>query len=256
MTHPEVFPEKRERPFRVLRVGFDLDDTFFDIAKPSLAIINQRYGKNFTRDQIEKFWYVQAFLEQLGAVEEEIEFFRDEIYRSLDDKYRVYRDSPAIAGAVGVLKRLYRSGHQIFALTSRPPGLEIIAEEQFRAVGIDWISVERGNILIRDKDYWEGMEDKEFKLRAIAGNFDKGKYHGFPGLDLHLDDMGALIHHKSAVGIEDKIFILARKYNKDVPKTNLVNNWWVFYKVIRCLERGEDLDWLMSHNVDTELVEV
>ena len=263
MVHPEVFPENKERPFRTLRIGIDLDDTIFDIATPSLEILNRKYGTNFTKDQIEKFWYVPAFLKQLGVTEEEIEFFRDEVYRSLDDRHWVYRNSPTVAGAVKVLNGLHRSGHQVFVLTSRPPGLEKIAEEQFRAVGIDWLGgdlVEGSNILIRDEYYWEGMKDAEFKLRVIAGRFDEGKYRGFPGLDVHLDDMGMLFHHPLAseiIDIKDKLFILAYRYNlRIVPRENLVNNWWVFYKVIRCLSRDEDLDWLTSHNVDTELVKV
>jgi len=48
MVNPEVFPEnesfssaEKERPFRVLSVGVDLDDTFFHIAKPSLKKLNK-----------------------------------------------------------------------------------------------------------------------------------------------------------------------------------------------------------------------
>lgn len=256
MVNPEVFPENKERPFRVLSVGVDLDDTFFHIAKPSLKKLNEEFGTNFTADDIETFWYIQDFLKRIGKTEKEIESFLNEVYRSLGDEHRVYRNSPAISGAVEVLNGIYRVGHQPFVLTSRPPGLEKIAEEQFRAVGIDWIKndwANGGNILIRDDEYWEEMSSEKFKLTAIGGDFTDGKYRDFPGLDVHLDDMGELIHHDLAAKIKDRIFIVARKYNKDIPKTNLVSNWWIFYKVIRCLERGEDLDWLTSHNVDISL---
>lgn len=260
MSHPEVFVEKKEKLTRVKRVGFDLDDTFFYIADPSLKILNERFGTNFTVEKIEEFWYVQAFLRQLGKTEREIEFFRDEVYRSSDDKYRVYRDSPPISGAAEVLNGIYRGGHLPFVLTSRPPGLEVIIEEQFVAVGIDWIKgdwAEGGNILIRDAEYWERLTSEEFKLLAVKGDFPFGKYKNFPGLDAHLDDMGELLHHPLITRfpkLKDKIFILAQRHNiKITPKENLVNNWWVFYKVIRCLSRDEDLDWLTSHNVDTSL---
>jgi len=238
MSHPEVFVEKKEKLTRVKRVGFDLDDTFFYIADPSLKILNERFGTNFTVEKIEEFWYVQAFLRQLGKTEREIEFFRDEVYRSSDDKYRVYRDSPPIPGAVEVLNGIYRVGHKPFVLTSRPPGLEAIIEEQFSAEGIDWIKgdwADGGNILIRDGEYWEEMTSEEFKLLAIRGDFSFGKYKDFPGLDLHLDDMGELLYHPLATEIRDRIFILAQRHNlKIVPKENLVNNWWVFYKLVRC----------------------
>lgn len=263
MTHPEVFPEKKEKPFRVLRVGIDLDDTFFRIAIPSLEILNRKFSTNFTTEDIEEFWYVTAFLRKLGKTWKEIESFRDEVYRSLDDKYGVYRNSPPISGAIEVLNGICRVGHQPFVLTSRPPGLERIVEEQFRAVGIDWVAgdwANGGNILIRDSEYWEKMSSEKFKITAIAGKFTFGKYQGFPGLEAHLDDMGELIGHPLIAGfseIRDKIFILAQEHNvKITPKENLVSNWWVFYKVIRCLARGEDLSWLMSHNVDTEFIEV
>lgn len=263
MSHPEVFPEKKERPIRVKRVGFDLDDTFFLIAKPSLETLNKKFGTNFTIEDIKEFWYMPAFLRELGKTRKEIESFRDEVYRSLDDRHRVYRNSPPVAGAIEVINGIYRFGHQPFVLTSRPPGLEEIAELQFRAVGIDWIRgdwAEGGNILIRDTEYWERLSSEEFKLLAIKGGFTFGKYKDFPGLDAHLDDMGELLHHPlmdKFPKIKNKIFILAQKHNINItPKENLVNNWWVFYKVVRCLERDEDLDWLTSHNIDNELVEV
>ncbi len=61
--------------------------------------------------------------------------------------------------------------------------------------------------------------------------------------------MGELLEHPLAVGVEDRIFILVTNYNLRVPKENLVRNWWVFYKIVLCLSRNEDLSWLTSHNV-------
>lgn len=246
MVIPEFFQENKERPSGELKISVDLDDTVFDIRGPSLRIINERCGANFTEDDIREFRYVQDFLRKLGYAEEEIETFRNEIYRSVDDRARVYRDSTVISGAVEVLNGLYRSGHQVYILTSRPPGLERITEEQFRAIGIDWVKgdwANGGNILIRDGEYWEEMTSEEFKLLAIRGDFTFGKYKGFPGLDVHLDDMGELLCHPLSAEIRDRIFILAQRHNlKIVPKENLVNNWWVFYKLVRCRARGEEFD--------------
>jgi len=254
MVNPEVFPEKKEIPFKEQRVGYDLDDLFFDLAEPSLEDLNKRYGTNFKKDEIEDYYYIRALLKKIGIPEEEILSFREELYLP-PNKHQVYERSPVIPGAVEVVNGVCRIGHQPFAVTSRPPGLEKTTEEQLRAAGIVWIKgdwAEGGNILIRDKYYWEKMSSAEFKLRVIKGDFHDvgGKYKDFPGLDAHFDDMGALIHHDLAAGIENRIFIIYRNYNKNVPKTNLIKNWWVFYKVVRCLERDEDLDWLTSHNVD------
>ncbi|TSC55228.1 MAG: hypothetical protein LiPW31_19 [Microgenomates group bacterium LiPW_31] len=246
MAHPETFSENRERLSKSLAVGIDIDDNVFDIRKPSLEIINKRYGTNFSIEDIKDFRYVQDFLKRLGHTNEEVDIFRDEIYRSVDDRYRVYRNSTVISGAAEVLNGLYRSGHQVYILTSRPPGLERITEEQFRAIGIDWVNgdwANGGNILIRDHEYWERTTSAEFKLMAIAGKFTFGKYKDFPGLNLHLDDMGELVYHPLSTEIKDRIFILAQKYNLEVvPPEKLVKNWWVFYKLVRCRARGEEFD--------------
>ncbi len=253
MFHLENFPENKKEPFRVLRVGFDLDDTFFDISAPSLKILNETYDLNLIYDDITEFWYMQAFLKQIGVPKEEVSSFFDELYRSPDDPHRVYRDSLPIFGAIGVLSKIYSAGHIPLVLTTRPPGLEKIIEEQFKMAGIDWVKddwVEGGNILIRDDYYWQRMSGEEFKLRAIKGDFPDGKYRNFPGLDVHFDDMGELFQHPMAAEIRDKIYILAHRYNQDVSQENLVHNWWVFYKIVRCIARDEDLSWLTSHNVD------
>jgi len=253
MSYPENFPEKKEKPFKVLRVGIDADDTCFDISEPSLNILNKTYGTDFTRKDINTFWYMQAFLTQIGLLREEAEVFFNELYRSPDDPHRVYRDSLPIPGAIEVIKGIYRAKHLPMVLTTRPPGLEKIIEEQFKMAGIDWVKddwVEGGNILIRDDYYWQRMSGEEFKLRAIKGDFPDGKYRNFPGLDVHFDDMGELFQHPMAAEIRDKIYILAHRYNQDVSQENLVHNWWVFYKIVRCIARDEDLSWLTSHNVD------
>lgn len=246
MSQEIYIPNKEQKEIpRVLGIGVDLDDTVFDIAGPSLDFLNQRFHTNFTKREIKEFWYIQTFLKQLGHREEEIQSFYNEVYRSAD-KHRVYRNSKPLSGAIEVLNGLHRSGHKIYILTSRPPALETIVEEQFRAIGITWIGgdwVDGGNILIRDHYYWESMTGEEFKLRAITGGFPDGKYKDFPGLDLHLDDMGELIHHPLATEIKDRIFILSQIYNINiVPKENLVNNWWVFYKLVRCRVRGEEFN--------------
>lgn len=244
MIHPEVFSENKEKLFKNLVIGVDIDDTIFDIRESSLAIINKRYGTNFNIDDIREFRYVQAFLKKRGHTDEKIEAFRDEIYRSVNDEHRVYRDSTVIPGAVEVLNGLHRAGHKVYILTSRPPGLEKITEEQFRLIGINWVGgdwTDGGNILIRDNEYWEKTTSAEFKLLAIRGKFTFGKYTSFPGLDLHLDDMGELVFHPLANEIRDRIFILSQKYNLGfVPPQNLIPNWWVFYKLVRCRARGEE----------------
>jgi len=256
MSHPESLTEKKEKSFKVLRIGLDADDTCFDVRQPSLNILNATYGTSFTKEDINTFWYMQTFLKQIGVLKEEAEAFFDEVYRSPDDPYRVYRDSLPLPGAVGVINGLYRAKHLPLIITTRPPGLEKVLEEQFKMAGIDWIKgdwAEGGNILIRDGDYWQRMSGEEFKLRAIRGDFPDGKYQDFPGVDLHLDDMGMLLDHPLAVAVKNKIFIIPHRYNQSFPPENLVKNWWVFYKVVRCLARGDDLNWLMSHNVDNPL---
>ena len=252
MSHPESLTEKKEKSFKVLRIGLDADDTCFDVRQPSLNILNETYGTNFVKEDINTFWYMQTFLKQIGVSKEEAEAFFDEVYCSPDDSHRVYRDSLPLPGAVGVINGLCRAKHLPFMITTRPPGLEKILEKQFRMVGIDWLKgdwAEGGNILIRDEDYWQRMSGEEFKLRAICGNFSDGKYKDFPGVDLHLDDMGMLLDHPLAVEVKNKIFIIPHRYNQSLPPENLVKNWWVFYKVVRCLARGDDLNWLMSHNI-------
>lgn len=238
MSHPESSIEKKERPFRVLRIGVDLDDTVFDLRWSTIRAINKKYGASFTEGDGDRFWYAPNLLRQLRLPEEEIEFFRKDFYDSAD-KHRIYRNSPLIDGAIEVLSGLRRSGHQIYVLTSRPPILKTVTKKQLEAVSLDWI--EENNILIRDGNYWETIGSEEFKLKAIAGNFPEGQYKNFPGLDLHLDDMYKLLDHPLATEIKNRIFILNR-YGLAIPKENMINNWWMFYKMVRCLARGEEFD--------------
>jgi hypothetical protein len=255
MLNPESLSERKEKSFRVLRVGLDADDTCFDVRQSSLKILNATYNTHFAPEDIKTFWYMQAFLKKIGVSKKDAGAFFDELYRSPDDPRRVYRNSIPLPGAVSVINGLHRAKHQLLMITTRPPGLEKILEEQFQAVGIDWIKgdwAEGGNILIRDGDYWQRMTGEEFKLRAIRGDFPDGKYKDFPGVDVHLDDMGLLLDHPLAAKTLNKIFIIGHPYNSQLPPENLVKNWWVFYKVVRCLARGEDLNWLMSHNIKRE----
>jgi hypothetical protein len=251
MIRPENLQERKEKSFRVLRVGLDADDTCFDVRESSLKVLNAIHKTHFAPEDIDTFWYIQAFLKKIGLSKEEVDAFFGKLYRSPDDPQRVYRDSIPLPGAIEAIKGLHRAKHQLFIITSRPPGLEKVLEEQLQAAGIDWIKgdwAEGGNILIRDEDYWQRMTGEEFKLRAIRGDFPDGKYKKFPGVDVHLDDMGLLLDHPLAIEILNKIFIISHPYNLHLPPENLVRNWWVFYKVVRCLARGEDLNWLMSHN--------
>ncbi|HUV43056.1 MAG TPA: hypothetical protein VMY36_04120 [Patescibacteria group bacterium] len=248
MAYSEIFPGKEKRLPTALAVGFDLDDFIFDLAEPSLEVLNQRYGTNFQKADIRDFWYIRAFLEEIGLPEEEIVAFHEELYFS-PDRHRVYEKSPVIPGAVEMLNGVYRF-HRPFIVTSRPPGLEETTARQLETAGINWVKgdwANGGHLLIRDEYYWQTMTGEEFKLRAASGSFTNGKYKDFPGLNAHFDDMGLLLDHPLAADIKNKIFILFYKYNQGVPQENLVYNLWNCYKVVRCLARGESLDQLMSH---------
>jgi len=71
MSHPESLTEKKEKSFKVLRIGLDADDTCFDVRQPSLNILNATYGTSFTKEDINTFWYMQTFLKQIGVLKEE-----------------------------------------------------------------------------------------------------------------------------------------------------------------------------------------
>lgn len=250
MTERWTARKIEKAPKRNLRIGIDLDNTTFDLSQGSLRFINERFGTNFTQNDIrelKEYWYFQRLLEKLGVSKDEIQSLIEEAYL-FGDKHRIYRSSPPFPGAIEVLKGIHRAGHQEFILTSRPPGLEKVTVRQFEELGIDWIRGvwPDGNILIRDEEYWEKMSDDEFKLHAIRGSFSYGRYQDFSGLDLHFDDKGSLITHPLSEGIRDKIFILNWGFNQvlvdGVPQGNLVPNWWVFYKLVRCRVRDENFD--------------
>lgn len=255
MIYPEITPENKERPIKILRAGYDADDTCFFLSEPSVAAINAEYGSNFQPKEIDNPLYVRVFLKRLGVNEEEIFSFRQKLYYQ-PNQPDVYLNSPVIPGMVEVVKEIHRLGHQDFVITTRPPGFEMVTEEQFKAVGIDWIKgdwAEGGNILIRDQHYMETMSGVEFKLRAVRGDFPDGKYKDFPGLDVLLENMGELLDHPLAAEVRERIFILFYQYNRGIPLENLVADWRVFFNVIQSLSRGEDASWPMSHNVDNPL---
>lgn len=250
MSYQEILLENKERVRGNLWVGYDLDGLFFNLAEPTLEIINDRFGKEFSESDIDDHWYVQTLLERIGASKKDISSFLQELYFP-PNEHRVYEKSPVIPGAVDVVNGIHRLGHQPLAITSRPPGIKKTTEEQLRAAGVDWIKgdwADGGDILIRDQYYFKTMSGEEFKLRAIRGDFPDGKYKGFPGLHAHFDNLGELLEHPLAEMVKDKIFILVTNYNLNVPNENLVRNWWVFYKIVLCLSRNEDLGWLASHN--------
>lgn len=235
MISPEFSP-KKEKPFRRLMISIDLDNVIFDLRGPSINFINQRFETNYTVEDIVDYYFFEKVLGELGLNEKETESLYSEVYRSVVDQHRVYRDSSVVPRAVEALEELNLNGHQLFVLTSRPPELISIAEEQLKAAGLDWLAgdwrpIKGGRILIRDQHYWEAMNGQEFKLRVIAGSLVKGKYREFSGVDLHLDDMGLLVDHPLAATIRDKIFILKYKFNRHLASSeNLIKNWQAFYE--------------------------
>ncbi|MFC1727244.1 hypothetical protein ACFL0Y_01850 [Patescibacteria group bacterium] len=237
------FPEVPVKKFE--RVSVDADNTCWDICGPSLNYLNQTFGVEFSKDQISEYWYFQVFLEELGISKEEIKQHIHEAYRRPDDHNRVYRDSKAFPGMVEVLSDINQMELDLLVLTSRPPGLDAVLAQQFEAVGIeigrDW--VEGGNILIRDKEYWEKMSGAEFKWRAIRGDFKYGKYRDFPGIDCHFDDQGSLLDHQLAEGFQDRLMIVAWGFNQRliemVPEDKRLSDWWQFGQLVRVGARGE-----------------
>ena len=242
------------RPERTYDIGLDVDNTIFDLDASTLFLINKLFGTRFTKEDIIRIgchWYVEPLLQEAGLTEKEAKKFCDRLYRS-EDYADVYLASLPIPGSIDRIKALHYDGHRLYALTSRPPGLLAVTEEQFRRVGLDWLCGDwtkdgPGRILYREHgDYWRERRGLEFKIMAIEGSFSDGRYKDFPGLDYHLDDMEDLVKDDLMTPeIRKKIFLLARyPYIDPDSGENIVINWEDFYQEIflRSIVKGEDFD--------------
>ncbi|MEJ9279451.1 5' nucleotidase, NT5C type [Ureibacillus thermosphaericus] len=181
-----------------MKIGFDIDDTLINLREHAFQIYKKKLGKNVG---IEHF-------HQLKRVEIHEVFGLDDIegkkmWNSLLEEI-YFTNCPAFDGAIEFVNELYRQGHSIFYITSRP--------KKYCEKTRQWMK-EKGFPVI-DNQFYCGMEDGE-KIDIIK-QLD---------LDIYFDDKPAVL--STLKNTKTKIYIKDQSYNQGISYPR-VFDWMKF----------------------------
>ncbi|MDN4493432.1 5' nucleotidase, NT5C type [Ureibacillus aquaedulcis] len=170
-----------------MRFGFDIDDTLINLREHAFHIYNRKLNQNVG---------VEIFRE-LKTVEIHEAFGLDkvaggEMWNSLLEEI-YFTDCPSFDGALELLNRLEREGHEIFYITSRP--------KQYCQKTQEWVKDQ--GFPVHEQRFFCGMQDQE-KIEIIR-QLD---------LDFYFDDKPAVLHTLS--DIATKVYVKDQSYNQDV----------------------------------------
>lgn len=178
-----------------MRFGFDIDDTLINLREHAFHIYNHKLNQDVG---------IEIFRE-LKTVEIHEAFGLDNIAGGqmwnnlLEDIY--FTDCPEFEGAVELLNKLEREGHEIFYITSRP--------KQYCQRTRDWVRAK--GFPVQDDRFFCGMQDQE-KIDIIKQL----------NLDFYFDDKPAVLD--TLKDIPTKVYVKDQSYNQNVDISR-VKEW-------------------------------
>lgn len=97
-----------------MKFGFDIDDTLINLREYAFGIYQEKLGKKVEAEQFHQLDRVEIH-SLFDMTDEEGSHMWNSV---LDELY--YTDCPTYPGAVELLQKLTREGHEIYYLTARP----------------------------------------------------------------------------------------------------------------------------------------
>ena len=181
-----------------MRFGFDIDDTLINLREHAFHIYNRKLDQSIG---------IEIFRE-LKTVEIHEAFGLDKVaggqmWNSLLEEI-YFTECPAFDGAIELLNKLDREGHEIYYITSRP--------KEYCQKTRQWVK-DRG-FPVHDNRFFCGMQDQE-KIDIIKQL----------NLDFYFDDKPAVLD--TLKDIKTNIYVKDQSYNQQVSLSR-VKDWTEF----------------------------
>ncbi len=181
-----------------MKFGFDIDDTLINLRQHAFQIYNKKLNKNVGIEVFNELKTVEIH-EAFGLDKEA----GGKMWASLLEEI-YFTDCQAYEGAIELLNKLDKDGHEIYYITSRP--------KQYCSQTRQWVK-EKG-FPVKDNHFYCGMQDHE-KTDIIKRL----------NLDYYFDDKPAVL--ETLIDVPTKVFVKNQSYNQQVDYPR-VTNWTDF----------------------------
>ncbi|MEH6948671.1 HAD family acid phosphatase [Bacillus sp. JJ634] len=178
-----------------MKFGFDIDDTLIDLRGYAFQLYNQKLNQNVSLDVLQTINTLEIH-KAFGLTGEE----GGKLWNSLADEI-YYSGCPIFEGALDMLQKLDREGHEIFYITAR--------KKEHSERTKQWL-IKHG-FPFREDHFYCGMKDQE-KIEIILDL----------QLDYYFDDKPAVL--ETLLEIPTKVYAKDNPYNQKV-KVPRLKDW-------------------------------
>jgi uncharacterized HAD superfamily protein len=177
-----------------MRFGFDIDDTLISLREYGFTIYNEKLNKNVPLDTFRELNRVEIH-QLFGLTDEQ----GKEMWKQSQEEI-FYGSCPPYQGALEMVQKLEREGHEIYYITAR--------HKEHGERTKNWMK-EQG-FPVRDDRFFYGMLDEE-KVQIIKEL----------KLDYYFDDKPKVLN--TLLNESVKVFVKDQAYNRHVELPRIVN---------------------------------